>query len=306
MKTNGFTIVELMIAMAIIGILVAFAIPAYDLYVARAKISEGHQFAAKYILASSDYYQNHGAFPNSLNQIGETTQDTAPSRYVTMVCLQNSGAFQVGFGGDPVSGALQYVPEIASGGSVRWYCYGIEIPTKYLPQQCRNTDIIYNNGGLLIIRRQISGESQNLAYAYPCPEYNITSTASRITNSSIDYVQNMYVYMRDKFSYTNDQIALVYNSYTKYLQNMQESWYVTNTTGNPYQTLQCGNGYSPSYTYGLMVEVGDVSASGVCPASNPVIWNCQKMITKNGVRVFEIDPNSRWTCGPKTEEGLIY
>lgn len=209
--------------------------------------------------------------------------------------MQNGGAFQVLFGGNPTTGALQYVPTIgASSGSVNWGCYGILIPNEWLPSQCKTTDIIYNQNGLLIINRIVNGQTKKLAYAYPCPEYQSSSTAGVLSNSSIDFVQNMYEYMRDRFGYTNDQIATVYNSYSEYLQNMQESWYVENTSGNAYQTLQCGNGYSPGYTFGYMIEIGSVVSAGVCPSSNPIIWNCQKWA--NGA--FVVDPNSRWTCGP--------
>lgn len=270
MKKAGFTIIELMMAIAIIGVFAALATPAYQSYVNRAKISEGYNFAG-------------------------TPSQNVQANYVSSVCMQNGGAFQVLFGGNPTTGALQYVPTIgASSGSVNWGCYGILIPNEWLPSQCKTTDIIYNQNGLLIINRIVNGQTKKLAYAYPCPEYQSSSTAGVLSNSSIDFVQNMYEYMRDRFGYTNDQIATVYNSYSEYLQNMQESWYVENTSGNAYQTLQCGNGYSPGYTFGYMIEIGSVVSAGVCPSSNPIIWNCQKWA--NGA--FVVDPNSRWTCGP--------
>lgn len=305
MKKAGFTIIELMMAIIIIGIFSALAIPAYQSYVNRAKISEGYNFASYYTVAIAEYYNEKGSFPNNLGQVGTPSQ-SVQAHYVSSVCMQNSGAFQVLFGGDPTTGALQYVPTVgASSGSVNWGCYGILIPNEWLPSQCKSTDIIYNQNGLLIISRIVNGQTKKLAYAYPCPEYQSSSTAGVLSNSSIDFVQNMYEYMRDRFSYTNDQVALVYNSYSSYLQNMQESWYVTNT-GDTHQTLQCGSGYSPGYTYGLMIEMGSVANSGICPSSAPIIWNCQKIVTINGVRAFQIDPNSRWTCGPVREDGLIY
>ncbi|TXJ02574.1 MAG: prepilin-type N-terminal cleavage/methylation domain-containing protein [Neisseriales bacterium] len=294
MKKAGFTIIELMMAIAIIGIFAALAVPAYQSYVNRAKISEGYNFASYYTVAIAEYYNEKGSFPNNLGQVGTPSQDVQ-ANYVSSVCMQNSGAFQVLFGGNPTTGALQYVPTVgASSGSVNWGCYGILIPNEWLPSQCKTTDIIYNQNGLLIINRIVNGQTKKLAYAYPCPEYQSSSTAGVLSNSSIDFVQNMYEYMRDRFGYTNDQIATVYNSYSEYLQNMQESWYVENTSGNAYQTLQCGNGYSPGYTFGYMIEIGSVVSAGVCPSSNPIIWNCQKWA--NGA--FVVDPNSRWTCGP--------
>lgn len=119
MKKDGFTIIELLMAVAIIGILAAIAIPAYTSYIARAKISEGYSYASFYTVATAEYYQEHGAFPNSLNQLNINGQDQS-SRYVKKICLQNSGAFQAIFGGDPMNGALQYVPEVTAGGAIRW------------------------------------------------------------------------------------------------------------------------------------------------------------------------------------------
>lgn len=293
MKKAGFTIIELMIVLAIIGIFAALAIPAYQSYVNRAKISEGYNFAGYYTVAIAEYYNEKGSFPNNLGQVGTPSQNVQ-AHYVSSVCMQNGGAFQVLFSGDPITGALQYVPTVGSSGNINWGCYGILIPTEWIPHQCQNTDIIYNRSGLLIINRIVNGQTKRLAYAYPCPEYQSSSTAGVLSSSSIDFVQNMYEYMRDRFGYTNDQIATVYNSYSKYLQNMQESWYVENTSGDAYQTLQCGNGYSPGYTFGYMIEIGSVVSAGVCPASAPIIWNCQKWADG----AFVVDPNSRWTCGP--------
>ena len=81
MKKDGFTIIELLMAVAIIGILAAIAIPAYTSYIARAKISEGYSYASFYTVATAEYYQEHGAFPNSLNQLNINGQDQS-SRYV--------------------------------------------------------------------------------------------------------------------------------------------------------------------------------------------------------------------------------
>lgn len=204
MKKAGFTIIELMMAIAIIGVFAALATPAYQSYVNRAKISEGYNFASYYTVAIAEYYNEKGSFPNNLGQVGTPSQNVQ-ANYVSSVCMQNGGAFQVLFGGNPTTGALQYVPTIgASSGSVNWGCYGILIPNEWLPSQCKTTDIIYNQNGLLIINRIVNGQTKKLAYAYPCPEYQSSSTAGVLSNSSIDFVQNMYEYMRDRFGYTND------------------------------------------------------------------------------------------------------
>ena len=61
---QGFTLIELMIVVAIIGILAAVAIPAYQDYTIRAQVSEGLTLAGQAKSAVSEYYSEHGAWPN--------------------------------------------------------------------------------------------------------------------------------------------------------------------------------------------------------------------------------------------------
>jgi len=63
---KGFTLIELMIVIAIIGILAAIAIPAYQDYTIRAQVTEGASLADGVKVAMQDYYAQHGTFPTSL------------------------------------------------------------------------------------------------------------------------------------------------------------------------------------------------------------------------------------------------
>jgi type IV pilus assembly protein PilA len=92
MKKNqqGFTLIELMIVVAIIGILAAVAIPAYQDYTARAQVSEGMARASAVRTSISEYYTAQGAYPAA-----DTYDDTTVTRYTASVKHDGSGVITV-------------------------------------------------------------------------------------------------------------------------------------------------------------------------------------------------------------------
>src|SRR5215468_11097422 len=97
---QGFTLIELMIVVAIIGILAAIAIPAYQDYTIRAQVSEGMNLAAAAKAAVSEYFLNRGQAPTTRLVAGmsQTATDTS-GKYVASVDVQN-GTILITYGNE--------------------------------------------------------------------------------------------------------------------------------------------------------------------------------------------------------------
>ncbi len=139
---KGFTLIELMIVVAIIGILAAVAIPAYNDYTVRAKVSEGIGFAAAAKTSVSEYYQAMGNMPSSATQAGLGSSIT--SQYVSALTYSGSGTSGVvtvafnAIGGDVTAGDTLVFTGLGRPNGVDWACdTGGTLAQKYRPANCR-------------------------------------------------------------------------------------------------------------------------------------------------------------------------
>ena len=141
-KQQGFTLIELMIVVAIIGILAAIAIPAYQDYTIRAQVSEGLNLAGGAKAAVSEYTMDRGSFPNSNTQAGITATATdINGKYTTSVTVTSAGAVDVLYGGTDahrdLAGLTLTLSPFTNAGSVEWVCRSANIADKHLPAACR-------------------------------------------------------------------------------------------------------------------------------------------------------------------------
>jgi type IV pilus assembly protein PilA len=146
---QGFTLIELMIVVAIIGILAAIAIPAYQDYTIRAQVSEGLSLGSGGKTAVAEFFTNYGRLPASNTSAGMASSGSITGAYVRSVNVGTGGVITATYSNvSPqkantlISGASLRLSPITSAGSVAWVCRGSTTGTvlqqKYLPSSCRN------------------------------------------------------------------------------------------------------------------------------------------------------------------------
>jgi len=156
-KQHGFTLLELMLTITIIGFLAAIAIPAYQDYTGRAQVNEAFHLAGAQKMAVTEYHANRGSFPASNGEAGIADADDIKGHYVESVTIEiysGSGAAKIiaKMKDDKVSKTIKgkelilrgetTVTGIGEGGSYTWKCSpndtGTTIEAKYLPANCRD------------------------------------------------------------------------------------------------------------------------------------------------------------------------
>ncbi|WP_210426293.1 pilin [Marinobacter confluentis] len=142
-KFEGFTLIELMIVVAIIGVMTVIAVPVYEEFTIRAQVSEGLSLASGSKTAIAEFYDQRGNFPSTNASVGLPLANALVGRYVSSVDGGAAGGFgviQVTYGKDvnqKISGDILEVSAVTSAGSIQWVCRSSSLDLEYLPSNCR-------------------------------------------------------------------------------------------------------------------------------------------------------------------------
>ena len=140
----GFTLIELMIVVAIIAILAAIAIPAFQTYLIRAQVTEGLSLADGAKAAIWDFVSGYGRFPSNNASAGLLAATSISGNYVSQVNV-SGGMITVSYGGPQANRAIGATATLALSptlgtGSIIWTCKvpaGSSLSPQYLPSSCR-------------------------------------------------------------------------------------------------------------------------------------------------------------------------
>ena len=139
---KGFTLIELMITVAIVGILAAVALPAYQDYTIRGQVSEGFTLAEGAKTAIAENFANNGDL-TKITQNSDVGYTGAVGKYVSGVAVGANGVITATYGGQAnskiVGGTISLTPAADATGTLIWTCSydGAKVVTKYVPSSCK-------------------------------------------------------------------------------------------------------------------------------------------------------------------------
>ena len=134
---KGFTLIELMIVVAIIGILAAIAIPAYQNYTKRSHVTEGLNLAGGAKAAVSEYYSSNGEWPTNNSKAGLAAAKSIKGNAVRSVTV-NGSKITIEYNTKVNAGSNLILKGSATSGGVTWDCKTGTLKAELRPANCRN------------------------------------------------------------------------------------------------------------------------------------------------------------------------
>ncbi|MBA2657946.1 MAG: pilin [Tatlockia sp.] len=136
MNQKGLTLIELMIVIAVLGILLTLAVPAYRDHAVRARVSEGLSLAETAKLAVAETTMVNQTLPTSSAETGY--QSPAATANVKSIKIGSGGVITIIYTELAGNGSLTIVPTLQAGGELTWGCKGGTLAQQYRPSTCRS------------------------------------------------------------------------------------------------------------------------------------------------------------------------
>jgi type IV pilus assembly protein PilA len=139
-RQQGFTLIELMIVVAIIGILAAIALPAYQDYTVRSRVSELAVQASSMKATVGENIANLGGTITAGNDycVGIDNSTASTTNLASYTCTAGTGALQLTGTARAQNVVLNYTPAVNADGNVAWTCTSDASVHKFVPAECRN------------------------------------------------------------------------------------------------------------------------------------------------------------------------
>ena len=137
MKQKGFTLIELMITIAVLGILLSIAVPAYQDYLVKARVTEGLNLATAAKLAVSETAMTTRSL--AANQEMTSYTSPAPTANVQSIVIGANGVITINYTERAGNGNILLVPIMGATGELTWTCNTGTLPDKYRPAPCKKT-----------------------------------------------------------------------------------------------------------------------------------------------------------------------
>ena len=145
-QAAGFTLIELMIVVAIIAILAAIAISQYQDYVIRSQVAEGSSLADGVKTAVGEFVNNRGYYPAVNASAGIATAASIKGEYVSQIDVgTTTGVIIASYGGAKANAKIKTAPKtlsfsaVRNAGSLEWHCKSGDMPQKWCPSSCNCT-----------------------------------------------------------------------------------------------------------------------------------------------------------------------